>query len=181
MIEVSWQALLCQYWTCHWMKGKEDVEIATAELRNRFQRNAPSNMELCDALRYMAGPEGQTKCPTLRDIVRTIYTLRKGTQAQESADTIPPCYMCRSLGWMEVYPEADEHIDLATAHTEYVQAVPCCCTRGERALANAKQYDQITSEGRAKIERLQKLARAQQVRLESQMDEWIREQGYAAV
>ena len=86
----SWTALMAQYWSCAWLRTQGDVETATAELYETFNRRPPDNAELIAAIRWLAGPENrQEKCPTLRELIRAVFTIRKRDRPMRPTDTGP--------------------------------------------------------------------------------------------
>ena len=86
-MEAGWTAVLGQYWSCPWLRAESDVAVATEELRETFRGNTPDNKELVAAIRWLAGPDNQQdRCPTLRELVRSIAILRKRERSALNKD-----------------------------------------------------------------------------------------------
>jgi len=84
-MKMSWSELIPMYWDkCYWLRSDDEVFVAAEEIKNRFPNNPPDNEELVQVIRWMASAEGkQTKCPTLRELIRAICICRKIRREQE--------------------------------------------------------------------------------------------------
>ena len=130
---MEWPRLLQMNWpSVPWMRTDQDLIDAGSEIKAVMGRNAANNEELCTGLRWLAGPEGkQEKAPSLREVIRAVYIVRKESQAQ-NAPPADDCACCRGTGWATVAPEP--HFPL------YRCQVPCLCDAGAARYDKADDY-----------------------------------------
>jgi hypothetical protein len=108
-MQTPWTSLINKYWTCSWLKSEQDAHDVVQELRTVFDRYTPDNEELCDAIRWLAGPDNkQAKCPTLRELIRAICILRKdrrenaqGQQQGQDVMSDVKAAMLRATTWLQ--------------------------------------------------------------------------------
>ncbi len=76
---MEWPKLMGMNWgTVPWLRTQGDIEAAAGEIRSTINRHPPDNDELCEVIRWLAGPENeQEKAPTLRELIRAIFVTRK--------------------------------------------------------------------------------------------------------
>ena len=122
-MDAEWTGLMGKYWSCAWLRSAEDVREASAEIERTFGRKAPANEELCETIRWLAGPENKhEKCPTLRELIRAIWIRRKADRKDSGqAETVFLCLLCRNTGWAVAsssrYPNG--------------ASMPCLCRMGQ--------------------------------------------------
>jgi hypothetical protein len=105
----EWIRLTAAYWTFPIAKNDCELSMIERELDKYFDRYRPSNEELCDAIRWLAGPDNkQAKCPTLRELIRAICILRKdrrenaqGQQQGQDVMSDVKAAMLRATTWLQ--------------------------------------------------------------------------------
>lgn len=133
-----WNSLVNMYWAkAYWCGNDERTGEAEAELLKAMQ-NPPSNDELCEVVRWMAGPEGDQKtAPTLKQLIRSVYLYRRPEGSGTASACGVGCDMCKqgdtdpTYGWL--YP----HTDMWPGHTV---GVPCNCSAGEWVAKHCAPY-----------------------------------------
>jgi hypothetical protein len=133
-----------------WLRTPLDVSEAADEIRAASSRNPPSNDELCRVIRWMAGPEGrQEKAPSLRELVRAMFILRKRAREDEQGPS-EDCGLC-AAGWLYVTKPGPEPIRGKTG-------VPCLCAAGDRLLKVCKEYQKLQPADSKRLRELAELA-----------------------
>jgi hypothetical protein len=118
-----------------------DYELAADEIRTVMGRNAATNEELCDTIRWMAGPEGkQNSAPSLRELIRAVYMRRQAARG-EGPDSGPAmaCALCTG-GWGTEWPAGSE-VGFGSGI-----AIPCMCSAGARLMQVVKRYSRLTGD-----------------------------------
>ncbi len=168
-MSTPWTVLVGQYWHTAWLRNETDAEVAANEVRSFFgERNQPSNDELCNVIRWMAGPANrQEKPPTLRELIRAVCIRRKEARV---ADDRPGrhCSLCNGSGWTDEWPGLHPPYQSAEDFSYgYSHAVPCGCNTG-RAVA-----EKFFPGGWMAAEPLARRAQEQRVARDRLITEWF--------
>lgn len=158
----EWARLMAGYWTYPSARTQAEVSMFELEIERTITRNTPGDGELCNAIRWLAGPENrQEKCPTLRELIRAIFILRK---KQREADAPPPemdgdgvCASCYSTGLVQYWPSL--HHNTATLddyENERYISVACRCAKGQKVAQytwtpTQTQWERLTGQAQARM------------------------------
>ena len=146
----EWPRLLLANWPrCQWAR---DPDLASAELIRALYRGTAAatpaesdrrNAELCDAIRWMAGPEGrQEKDPSLRELIRAVFITRKEQRESGRGPGGADCALCHD-GWATLWPDWREGWTAGDYQAAPDIGVPCLCAKGHaRAATYAGRFGQ---------------------------------------
>lgn len=153
---MEWPKLLRMHWpSVTWLHYASDVDDAVGEIRRVMGAHVADNDELCEAIRWMAGPEGrQEKAPSLRELIRAVYILRKRYRVSLGTDKYASesCAACHR-GWAMVRPDP--------ANPDYQAAIPCRCSLGNAKMERCSDYQDMSPARERDVERLRDLAMEQ--------------------
>jgi hypothetical protein len=168
---MDWPKLLAMHWHgVAWLRSPEDVAEAAGEMR-REMRNPPDNDELCEAIRWLAGPEGrQEKAPSLRELIRAVYICRKSAREDDSRPA-EDCGLCRATGWMTVYRGWGAAMTFADKLRAIPTSWPCACRAGDDAVRQLQQARKTVGA----LADMQELGRAQAASIAASVETWLGE------
>jgi hypothetical protein len=136
----EWSGLLTMYWhDVWWAKTAKGIRDAAGEIRHNYSSNPPDNEEMCDVLRWMAGPEcKQNKGPTLKQLMIGIAMWRKKNHLSgfddEPLDEGEQCGLCHDTALVGVVPSLPATGWTYDAWSLAVHVtVPCKCGKGLKA------------------------------------------------
>ena len=137
----SWTQLFRAYWPHRKSPADaEEAELWESELRDYFGRNAPSQDELAEVVRWMSRQSNIKHPPSLAEFRMWICIKRKRDRI-EDAPPAEDCGMCAS-GWIGVAKGVRAPYQPAESYWwayETVTDVPCLCSAGKRLLE--KHYE----------------------------------------
>ncbi len=178
----TWVSLLTKYWRCTWLKTQQDIDEAGAELREAFRNKPADNAELCEVIRWMAGPEyNQRGCPTLRELIRGVWIYRNGgTDQATEIDRYPSCGYCKDgiITWRAGF---SPDMEARTIMGLYSCSVPCGCKSGERAMHDKAPWKTLDASKRAELEGMAREAADQKDALLAAIDRVVIPEREAAV
>jgi hypothetical protein len=134
---MQWAKLLKMNWPAiSWIHDQNDVDEAASEILKVIHRNPPDNAELCEAIRWLAGPENkQAKAPSLRELIRAVFICRKERSnaiRQAYPEAQNNCGLCWTCGLVEYWPDLQPPYTLDQMEYGRMVTVPCRCARGAK-------------------------------------------------
>ena len=160
----TWAELFNKYFPRNgWLASEDDVRIAGEEIDLFFTTKRPDNEELCDAVRYLAGPKAKKKygAISLKDLMIAVCIIRKKNRVIDDKDEKNQCEICFS-GWIDYYPEYKANWTLDDFSRNYCVNFPCRCDAGRTLVDKCKPYADWDDSDRHDLERVSRKAIAQQ-------------------
>ena len=166
-MSAKWNDLLLKYWpNAYWCKTNDDVIVVLGELGNKFGPYMPKNEELCEVVRYMAGPECDlgSRAPSLRQLIMFICKYRKPGGGSTGKTELTSCQNCLH-GWMSPW---------TNLHPGHRWQVPCNCESGNYIVEKFIPYRDYSDEQLMRLATIR--ADAQYAVQNNQRMDWARYQ-----
>ena len=139
--KTSWAQLFIRYWkrTETSLISKEgDKDIIESEIEQQIHPK-PTNSELCDVIRWMAGPDCNQKfAPTMQEFIKAIRTHRKIQRINDAAPA-EDCTYCYQ-GKIPYYPDYRPGWTALDFSTAYSCSIPCLCSSGHKAMLDQRPW-----------------------------------------
>ena len=142
----AWSNVCSKLLNVHWLRSGADAEEAFHEIEKAMFGKSPTNSELRDVVRWLAGPENQHKTGlTLREFIMGIFRYRKMMRQANEAPMDTNCHACYQ-GWASFFGgwQIEWGVKDYMLHTS--MALPCLCAAGNRLMSTVKSYGQMTAD-----------------------------------
>jgi hypothetical protein len=143
----DWVRLTALYWQWPMVRSQSELDMALREFERTFRANPIDDVELCNAVRWLSGPENrQDKCPTLRELIRAVCILRKQDRVDfDHGAKIESCRLCLD-GWVTDHIGYDQAWTLKDFMMAETVCIPCTCRAGDRLMSMCDDYAEMSTE-----------------------------------